>query len=199
MYRKVATLLVLTLLTVGSAFAIKFNPATHPPALTSGLAAAFQQKASTPTQILPTPVPAVMPPVARLPRARKNKRVKILPAAVAPAAPQTGTLSVLAGSAEAEREGKRYDQPDEAAEYYRLKRAPRQGQGIPVERYARAREQMKQMRVFSSATNRLVDYNEAPAPASEALFGGAWANLGPRNIGGRTRALLINPANPQMV
>ncbi len=195
MYRKVATLLLLTLLTVGSAFAIQFNPATHPPAPTTRLAAALQQRASTPIQVLPIPTPAVVP--ARLPRAKKNKRVKILPAAVAPAAPQTGTLSVLAGSAEAEREGKRYDKPDEAAEYYRLKRTPRQAQGIPVERYAVAREQMKQMRVFSSATNRLVSGPEAPT--SEALLGGAWTNLGPGNIGGRTRALLINPANPQMV
>ncbi len=168
--------------------------------------------APAPTATVIKPPPTTKP--VKLPRARKPKLARTLPSSLTdhsspvaqrnkpddPAPPQQA-LSSLAFSKKAkkEREGKRYDKPGEAAEYYRLKRAPRNATGVPVERYATAREQMKQMRVYSSEANRFVNRTEQSTATSEALFGGAWTNLGPGNIGGRTRTILINPANPNMV
>ncbi len=79
--------------------------------------------------------------------------------------------------------GKPFDTPDEAQEFYRLKRAPVGQQAIPVERYIAADDQMKLMSLYSSATNSF-------APTL-----GSWTPLGPGNIGGRTRALVIDRLN----
>ncbi|HTG18172.1 MAG TPA: hypothetical protein VK747_23195, partial [Blastocatellia bacterium] len=82
--------------------------------------------------------------------------------------------------------GKPFDTPDEAQEFYRLKRAPA-GQAIPVERYIAANDQMKLMAQYSSSTNSF-----APTLAS-------WTPLGPGNIGGRTRALVVDRLNPTVM
>src|SRR5437867_805314 len=52
------------------------------------------------------------------------------------------------------QEPARYDQPDEALEYYRLKRLPAGEDEIPVERYLAARERMQRMRRYSTAQER---------------------------------------------
>src|SRR5262245_8259333 len=80
--------------------------------------------------------------------------------------------------------GDPFEAPNEAQEFYRLKRAPVGEQAIPVERYIAADDQMKLMGLYSSATNSF-----APALAS-------WRPLGPGNIGGRTRALVVDRLNP---
>src|SRR6266852_2301881 len=46
------------------------------------------------------------------------------------------------------------DQPDEAAEFYRLKRAPGGEGPVPVERYLTAREQIKNMPQYSTPLNQ---------------------------------------------
>ena len=90
-----------------------------------------------------------------------------------------------------------YDQPGEAAEFYRLKRLPEGETEIPVDRYFVAREHMRLMPQYSSALGRqlpsLAEMKEAEAESA------TWTSLGPGNIGGRTRALLINPADAQVM
>ncbi|MFN7927044.1 MAG: hypothetical protein U0Y68_03715 [Blastocatellia bacterium] len=94
---------------------------------------------------------------------------------------------------EEEEEGKRYDKPGEAAEYFTRKRAPNGMKGVPTERYAIARQRAQQMRTYSSQQQAFITSGHA---TPEALAGGAWTPLGPGNVGGRTRALLIHPTNP---
>jgi hypothetical protein len=100
------------------------------------------------------------------------------------------------------REKPRYDQPGEAMEYYRLKRLPSGATEIPVEKYLAAKAQMDAMPQYSTAENRyLPSRNELkaarPEAAPEAI--GTWTPLGPGNIGGRTRALLIHPTTPNVM
>lgn len=99
-------------------------------------------------------------------------------------------------------EKKRYDQPAEAAEYYRLKRLPPGEQEIPVEKYLEAKASMEAMPQYSSAQNRVLPSinvlkKERTEVATEAL--GTWSPLGPGNVGGRTRALVLHPTNPNVM
>ncbi|MBI4907141.1 MAG: hypothetical protein HY820_26175 [Acidobacteria bacterium] len=84
-----------------------------------------------------------------------------------------------------------HDSPDEAAAYYRLMTAP-DGEDIPVERYLTALNHIRRMRVYSSAHRRFLEPSKDRA---RALSLGSWEELGPGNIGGRTRSLLIHPVN----
>ena len=100
------------------------------------------------------------------------------------------------------REKPRYDEPGEAIEYYRLKRLPAGAKEIPVEKYIEAKGQMDAMPQYSTAQNRYLPSRNAmkasqSEAASEAL--GTWTSLGPGNIGGRTRTLLIHPTNPNVM
>ncbi|MBI1765195.1 MAG: hypothetical protein HYR56_27600 [Acidobacteria bacterium] len=109
----------------------------------------------------------------------------------------------LAGSetdTEKEREGKRADEPDKALQYFLQKRLPEGETELPVERYFSALEEMKQMPLYSTAEHRLVAAraNERKlAPEQQQL--GAWTALGPGNIGGRTRVILVNPQEPNIM
>jgi hypothetical protein len=118
-------------------------------------------------------------------------------------------LTLLAGGAafsaekpEILKEKKAFDQPDQAAEFYRLKRAPVGQTAIPVERYITAREQMDAMPQYSTRLeSTIAPENQgglASLPQQNVLFS-TWENLGPGNIGGRTRALLIDPTNPNVM
>jgi uncharacterized protein (TIGR03437 family) len=92
-----------------------------------------------------------------------------------------------------------YDQPAEAMAYDFLKRVPEGETEIPVERYLIAREQMRKMRLYSTAEGRfLPQHNLTSAETTQGALG-SWSPLGPGNIGGRTRAMLIHPANPQII
>ena len=90
-------------------------------------------------------------------------------------------------------------QPDEAAEFYRLKRVPEGETSVPVERYLTAREHMRSMRQYSTAQGRFLTAQHELQNQSEASALGTWASLGPGNIGGRTRALLIHPVTPNVM
>lgn len=108
---------------------------------------------------------------------------------------------VMAGqeAGDAERE----DQAEEAAAFYLLKRAP-DGKNIPVERYLGARESAARMRIYSSARRTFVARLQRDSrisafdPTQQSSTGG-WVALGPGNIGGRTRALVINPNDPTIM
>src|SRR5262249_27350616 len=53
--------------------------------------------------------------------------------------------------AQAEQDPRRFDQPDEALAFYRLKRLPVGGTDLPVERYLAAREKMRAMPLHATS------------------------------------------------
>src|SRR5262245_62094714 len=96
-----------------------------------------------------------------------------------------------------------YDEPREAARHFTRKRLPEGEKELPVEKYFEAQERMRGMRHFSTALDRLVSTREnfsAPLDRVEADPNQAtWTPLGPGNIGGRTRAILINPQDANVM
>ncbi len=107
-------------------------------------------------------------------------------------------------SDEKEEEGKEpNDSPDEAMEDYIRRRLPEGMTELPVERYVAAREQANRMEQYSTVLGRkLPSRNEMKARGESgktAALAGNWTELGPGNIGGRTRALVINPVNPDIM
>ena len=93
------------------------------------------------------------------------------------------------------RNQERYDEPQAAAEYYRLKRVPAGEQELPLERYFAAQEHLRQMPRYASALQKSLPNT----PSIESALDGQWESLGPGNIGGRTRALLIHPTTPEIM
>src|SRR5262249_51175027 len=84
-----------------------------------------------------------------------------------------------------------------AQEFFALKRAPA-GQSVPVERYSAARQQMEAMRTYSTAsrgfagrTGGQVSAQSVPSFPTGDI--GTWGSLGPTNLGGRVRALVVDP------
>ncbi len=117
----------------------------------------------------------------------------------------TATTKPLPSALTREGEAKaRYDQPREAAQYFRLKRLPQGTKELPIAQYLRAKTQMEAMPQYSIAAQRVLPSRQElrRAAASErALMEGlsAWTPLGPGNVGGRTRALLIHPTRPEIM
>lgn len=89
------------------------------------------------------------------------------------------------------------DRPDEALEYFLRKRSP-DGRPIEARRYEAALGAMRSMPRFVSALGREVPAREAvtaeAAVASQVT--GLWTPLGPGNVGGRVRRLVIHPTKP---
>ena len=77
------------------------------------------------------------------------------------------------------------DSPFEAAEYFRQQRVP-DSSGLPIERYLAAQRHARNMPRTS------------PAASPEATFG-TWEALGPGNVGGRTRGLVVHPQNSKIM
>jgi uncharacterized protein (TIGR03437 family) len=98
---------------------------------------------------------------------------------------------------EAVRKRLRYDQPGQAMEFFLRKRAPEGEKNIPIEKYFAARERMKAMPLYSTVRSAFLLQRDERLRENEMI--GTWSPLGPGNIGGRTRALLIHPANPQVM
>jgi photosystem II stability/assembly factor-like uncharacterized protein len=93
-----------------------------------------------------------------------------------------------------------YDQPGEAIEYYLSKRLPAGHGDLPVERYYRAMDRMSGMPVYSTKARRFVPVTLDPKTGrSRSLSLGQWTSLGPGNIGGRTRTLVIHPDSPHIL
>src|SRR5215213_9423144 len=121
-------------------------------------------------------------------------------------------------------DAERFDQPREALEWYLLKRLPKGEKQLPIERYFEAKEKIKRMKRFSTANGKNLP-PQASANETEEVFddedgefpngtggGGAgdgsastsgalgtWQSLGPGNVGGRTRSLLIDPSDPNVM
>ncbi len=88
----------------------------------------------------------------------------------------------------------RADEAEEAAAFYLLKRAP-DGKNLPTERYLAQREALSRMRTHSIARGGFVS-GLRPHDAYSQPASTGWVPLGPGNVGGRTRALVINKQNP---
>ncbi len=98
----------------------------------------------------------------------------------------------------------RHDEPAEAMEYLRQRRAPAGQKAVPVERYLSALSRMETMPRYSTAKGTVLPSRAALAgrgisSAIEASSLGSWSALGPGNVGGRTRALVINPVTPTIM
>ena len=96
------------------------------------------------------------------------------------------------------------DSPGEAQEYYRAKRAPVGEKAVPVERYLAAREWMRRMPQHSIARDvflpsRAEMEEKGLSYVFDAASLGIWSPLGPGNVGGRTRTLVIDPRNPDVL
>ncbi|MBP6821781.1 MAG: hypothetical protein KA368_09565 [Acidobacteria bacterium] len=96
------------------------------------------------------------------------------------------------------REVKRADEPDKAIQYFLQKRLPEGETELPVEKYFQAVQEMQQMNVFSSADDRFVSREELKNSPEQPKLG-TWTPLGPGNIGGRTRSIIINPNDPNIM
>ncbi|HLL71185.1 MAG TPA: hypothetical protein VK363_07110, partial [Pyrinomonadaceae bacterium] len=117
--------------------------------------------------------------------------------------------------------GARYDKPAEAMKRYLKRRLPAGEKELPIDRYFAALAHIQDMPQYSTVLGKAVTRKAAdrigksPATGKSAvnsksvkggqdvqpnLVGdpqagvlGSWTNLGPGNVGGRTRALIINP------
>ncbi len=115
---------------------------------------------------------------------------------------QRTRLSLPALLQRAWAESVRYDSPSEAQQFYARKRLPPGVMAIPVEKYLEAVQHMDGMPQYATALGISL-----PSRRELALWGeplalsalGTWEALGPGNIGGRTRALLIHPTNPRIM
>lgn len=136
----------------------------------------------------------------------------VLPAGAQTTAPTAATPTgkpavppaVRAKLKEMEKESPRNDEPAEAMEYLRRRTVPAGQKDVPVERYLTALRQMETMPQYSTARQTVLPSRAALAgqgisSTADASSLGAWSSLGPGNIGGRTRALVINPQNPQIM
>ena len=93
---------------------------------------------------------------------------------------------------------KKADEPDKAIKYFLQRRLPEGETELPVEKYFEAMEAMQQMDVFSTADNRFLSRSELKNSPEQPRLG-TWTSLGPGNIGGRTRTIIINPDNPNIM
>lgn len=96
-------------------------------------------------------------------------------------------LCAIASAASSEAPPAAFKQdPRTAQRYAAAKRAPL-GTAVPAERYLAAAAHIADMPSYSTG---------APSLDSTATVIGTWANLGPSNVGGRTRALIVHPTLP---
>lgn len=97
---------------------------------------------------------------------------------------------VEAKRARLDRDGpKRTDMPQEAIDYFMDQRLPEGMTQYPIDRVQAAAEQYRAQR-----DARLAD------PTQRGLgLAGEWTEVGPGNIGGRTRAIVVDPTNPSII
>src|SRR6266478_6192589 len=114
----------------------------------------------------------------------------------APAPPLPPVVAAVLRPAEVEPEEEQEDSYKEAAEFYLLRRAL-PGGDLPAERFIEAKRRAERMPLYSLAQRRFVDASQKGAARDAAL--GSWEALGPGNIGGRTRSMLIHPADANTI
>nr|WP_272881748.1 sialidase family protein [Fundidesulfovibrio soli] len=95
---------------------------------------------------------------------------------------------------------KRFDQPSEAQQFYASQRAPVGETSLPVQKYIEAINASKQMPVFSSRLNQSFTADSIRAlDAKRTGTLSTWTSVGPGNVGGRTRALIIQANSPNIM
>ncbi|MCP4660067.1 MAG: hypothetical protein GY856_32090 [bacterium] len=130
------------------------------------------------------------------------------PAALAEDSPHSGPEAQRAAAvrahlerilAEREKISTRYDRPGEAEKFYAMKRLPESGKVDPIQLYDKARRHMRGMPRYSTRLGRYLPIApDARVPVLKAAQLGTWEPLGPGNIGGRTRALILDPDQPRI-
>jgi hypothetical protein len=121
--------------------------------------------------------------------ARTRVKTGVVPAAPPPAprAPQAGPP---AGADQRAETGKpRPQSPDEAARFRRLQQQDENGEVRP-DGPIRAKQHVDQMRRFQEIASPAGD------PSAAGITSSGWNWLGPGNIGGRVRSIVINPVVP---
>ena len=111
-----------------------------------------------------------------------------------------GELSASGAGAKEGLKGAGADMPGEAMDYFIKRRLPEGETELPMERYLEAQAAMQEMPLYSTASNRMVASRAALkslAPEQQRL--GTWTWLGPGNIGGRTRSIIFNPQDPNVI
>jgi hypothetical protein len=88
------------------------------------------------------------------------------------------------------------DSPLEAQRFYVHKRVPPGQTAIPVEKYAAALRHIQKMPRYSTTSRRILPPASASQSPATSSLDTPWTRLGPGNIGGRVRALLIDPGTP---
>lgn len=89
------------------------------------------------------------------------------------------------------------DEPGEALARYLENRVPLGTREIPMERYVTARDRIQRMAMYSSRARQFVDPKARRSERAASL--GQWQYMGPGNVGGRTRAFVINPQDPRIL
>ncbi len=99
-----------------------------------------------------------------------------------------------------EKERTPYDAPDLADEYARLKRLGERTDLNPPQLYEQAQDALRSMRAYSVTLDRerppLAERTVALKAAADGNLT-RWNWLGPGNVGGRTRTLVIDPQQPE--
>jgi photosystem II stability/assembly factor-like uncharacterized protein len=100
--------------------------------------------------------------------------------------------------------GRSFDEPDAAALHYRRKREGNTPNFNTVAAYEKALAQLDRMPRYSTRLGAHLAGRSAGGRASIAKFVGAralgqWEAVGPGNIGGRTRTLVIHPLHPEIM
>jgi photosystem II stability/assembly factor-like uncharacterized protein len=88
----------------------------------------------------------------------------------------------------------RQDSPGEAEEFAMMKRFGGNSSANVPQLYASAREQVARMRVYSTKQQNFAERGKNASPRLTR-----WQELGPGNIGGRTRTLVIDSDNPRVM
>jgi photosystem II stability/assembly factor-like uncharacterized protein len=101
------------------------------------------------------------------------------------------------------KQAKPYDQPREALDFYWAKRSPT-GAALSISGLEEAAAEAAKLPVYSSALGRTTGtLRTTTAPLTSATaastLNGAWQPHGPGNIGGRSRAVLIDRKNTNMM
>lgn len=89
-----------------------------------------------------------------------------------------------------------FDKPGAAAEYAAMLRT---GSDDPNRAYAAAREKMRQMPRYATNGDALIDPRTPRIESESNRSIGRWQFLGPGNIGGRTRVVLIDSHEPNIM
>jgi hypothetical protein len=135
---------------------------------------------------------------------RLSLRKIVLPVAVVASAaaivnysPQTpqGTLSRslnrLRQWERRHKRGARFDQPQEAQDFFVMKRVPGGTGPLDLGMYAPAIAQLQLNQQYVLNTGQVLPSLSGPV--------GSWSFLGPGNVGGRTRAIVIDPTNTSVM